>query len=148
MGPQCPSPHTARVQLLQNAGTCSRVFVYQAFRRRLVLIIPLGFKPSGIVLPFCRDQSLYKVFQLALTALRHLHGTATEEKLKEQASQGCCVAWGCCGQLSECAVRCWACRAVLCLYAGMRALWRARLGRTSPAISVAGGPAGDAAPVL
>lgn len=35
---------------------------------------------------FCRDQSLYKVFQLALTALRHLHGTATEEKLKEQAS--------------------------------------------------------------
>lgn len=34
----------------------------------------------------CRDQSLYKVFQLALTALRHLHGTATEEKLKEQAS--------------------------------------------------------------
>lgn len=32
-----------------------------------------------------RDQSLYKVFQLALTALRHLHGTATEEKLKEQA---------------------------------------------------------------
>ena len=33
----------------------------------------------------CRDQSLYKVFQLALAALRHLHGTATEEKLKEQA---------------------------------------------------------------
>lgn len=26
------------------------------------------------------------MFQLALTALRHLHGTATEEKLKEQAS--------------------------------------------------------------
>lgn len=35
----------------------------------------------------CRDQSLYKVFQLALTALRHLHGTAADEKLKEQAVQ-------------------------------------------------------------
>ncbi|KAL4457497.1 hypothetical protein ABPG75_012362 [Micractinium tetrahymenae] len=34
-----------------------------------------------------RDQSLYKVFQLALTALRHLHGTATDDKLKEQAVQ-------------------------------------------------------------
>ncbi|PSC72660.1 exportin-7 isoform X2 isoform A [Micractinium conductrix] len=34
-----------------------------------------------------RDQSLYKVFQLALTALRHLHGTAADEKLKEQAVQ-------------------------------------------------------------
>ncbi len=32
----------------------------------------------------CRDQSLYKVFQLALTALRHLQGTAADDKLKEQ----------------------------------------------------------------
>jgi hypothetical protein len=31
-----------------------------------------------------RDASLYKVFQLALAALRHLHGTAADEKLKEQ----------------------------------------------------------------
>jgi hypothetical protein len=40
-----------------------------------------------VVRPPCRDQSLYKVFQLALTALRHLHGTAADEKLKEQAVQ-------------------------------------------------------------
>jgi hypothetical protein len=33
-----------------------------------------------------RDASLYKVFQLALAALRHLHGTAADEKLKEQVS--------------------------------------------------------------
>ena len=46
----------------------------------------------------CRDQSLYKVFQLALTALRHLHGTATEEKLKEQVIvvELLCI---CCSQL-------------------------------------------------
>ena len=31
-----------------------------------------------------RDASLYMVFQLALAALRHLHGTAADEKLKEQ----------------------------------------------------------------
>ena len=46
-----------------------------------------------------RDQSLYKVFQLALTALRHLHGTAAEAKLKEQVGGGapcCCRCCRCC----------------------------------------------------
>ena len=52
----------------------------------------LGISTASVPLLYCctarylyrRDQSLYKVFQLALTALRHLHGTAADEKLKEQ----------------------------------------------------------------